>query len=190
MINKKDFADIRKEIEKISAKREKIIQVSREIIRFSKQVIYAVQRGDIKEAEKIVREMNIKIKNLRKIRIDFQIDTNIHNVAFQEYVEAICFYDFVRVGKIPSHSTLKVSVEDYLMGICDLTGEMCRKAVFNVINKKFKEAEKIKDFVNDIYGEFLKFNLRNGELRKKSDSIKWNLKKLEEIMYDVSLKGK
>ena len=46
--------------------------------------------------------------------------------------------------------------------------------------------EKIKNFVEDVYGEFLKFDLRNGQLRKKSDSIKWNLKKLEEILYDLN----
>ena len=55
-------------------------------------------------------------------------------------------------------------------------------------NRKFKEVEKIKDFVDDIYGEFLKFDLRNGNLRKKYDSVKWNLKKLEEVMYDIKKK--
>ena len=35
----------------------------------------------------------------------------------------------------------------------------------------------IKEFVSNIYTEFLKFDFRNSELRKKSDSIKWNLKK-------------
>ncbi|MBT7927970.1 hypothetical protein HN695_06565, partial [Candidatus Woesearchaeota archaeon] len=31
-------------------------------------------------------------------------------------------------------------------------------------------------------------DLRNGELRKKSDAIKWNLKKIEDILYDISMK--
>ena len=190
MINKKDFAEIRKTMDKIEVKRESIIRNSREIIGLSKQIIYALQRDDVKSAEKLVKDINAKIEKLRDIKIDFSIDTNISNVAFQEYVEALCFYDFIRFGKLPSHKTLKVSSEDYLMGICDLTGELCRKAIFEVIHKRFREAEKIKEIVNEIYGEFLKFNLRNGELRKKSDSIKWNLKKLEEIMYDVSIKGR
>ncbi|GAG22250.1 unnamed protein product, partial [marine sediment metagenome] len=54
----------------------------------------------------------------------------------------------------------------------------------------FKEALKIKAFVDEIYGEFLKFDLRNSELRRKSDSIKWNLKKLEDVIFDITLKGK
>ena len=63
------------------------------------------------------------------------------------------------------------------MGLCDLTGELGRKAVNEVIKKNFKQAEQIRELVDEIYGEFLKLNLRNSELRKKSDQIKWNLKK-------------
>jgi predicted translin family RNA/ssDNA-binding protein len=74
------------------------------------------------------------------------------------------------------------------LGICDLTGELTRRAVSLVTKGKGKEVLVIKNFVEDIYGEFLKFDLRNGNLRKKYDSIKWNLKKLEEIMYDLSKK--
>jgi hypothetical protein len=55
-----------------------------------------------------------------------------------------------------------------------------------VIAGKPKKALEIKDVVDEIYGEFLKMDLRNSELRKKSDQIKWNLKKLEEIAYDIS----
>ncbi|MDP7506717.1 MAG: hypothetical protein QF362_04730, partial [Candidatus Woesearchaeota archaeon] len=81
--------------------------------------------------------------------------------------------------------TLGVNSEDYLLGLCDLTGELGRRAVSLATKREFKEVELIKDTVEEIYGEFLKFNLRNSQLRRKSDSIKWNLKKLEEIMYDI-----
>jgi hypothetical protein len=36
----------------------------------------------------------------------------------------------------------------------------------------------------------LDFDFRSGELRKKSDAIKWNLKKIEDILYDLKLQGK
>src|SRR3989338_3960973 len=115
MINRNDFSRIRKEMHAADAKREEVIQLSREIITLSKQIIYAAQRNDLKSAD---------------------------------------------------------------------------SAIYDVIHKNFNEAEKIKELVHDIYGEFLKLHLRNGELRKKSDSIKWNLKKLEEVMYDISMKGR
>ena len=188
MLNKSEFNKIRNEMHKFDMEREEIIQISREIITLSKQIIYAAQRNDLKEAESAIKAIKDKIKKLRKVNIS--TDTNISSVAFQEYVEAIAFYEFVKNKKIPTRSSLGVSAEEYLSGLCDLTGELVRKAIYDVIHKKFDEAAKIKELVHDIYGEFLKLHLRNGELRKKSDSIKWNLKKLEEVMYDISMKGR
>ena len=188
MLDKNEFNKIRQEMHDIDLKREQVIQLSREIISVSKQVIYAAQRNDMKEAESAIKNIKNKVKELRKVNIN--TDTNINSVAFQEYVEAIAFYEFAKNNRIPTKKSLGVSAEDYLSGLCDLTGELVRKAIYDVIHKKFDEAEKIKDLVHEIYGEFLKLNLRNGELRKKSDSIKWNLKKLEEVMYDISMKGR
>ena len=186
MLNKKDFGKLRNEIHYLDEQREKVIQLSRETINLSKQIIYSAQRNEINED--LVKTIKAKIKELRKV--NFNADTNINSVAFQEYVEAICFHEFVKRGKIPTSKELGVSAEDYLSGICDLTGELVRKAVYDVIHRKFDEAAKIKELVHDIYGEFLKLHMRNGDLRKKSDSIKWNLKKLEEVMYDISMKGR
>ena len=188
MLNKSEFTKIREDMHRLDLKREEIIQTSREAISISKQIIYAAQRNDLKEAEDSIKKIKEKIKKLRKVNIP--TDTNINSVAFQEYVEAIAFYEFVKRKKVPTRASLGVSAEDYLSGLCDLTGELVRKAIYDVIHKKFDEASRIKELVHDIYGEFLKLHLRNGELRKKSDSIKWNLKKLEEVMYDISMKGR
>lgn len=188
MFDRKEFDNLRKELENSEATRESVIQISREIISLSKRIIYAVQRDDFSIASNLIVKIKSKIKELKKIHI--ALDTNIGSVAFQEYVEAICFYELTKAGRMPSYKILDVAAEDYLMGVSDLTGELVRKAIFNVINKKTNEAVKIRDLVNDIYGEFLKFNLRNGELRKKADSIKWNLAKLEDVMYDIAVKGK
>ena len=188
MLNKTEFKKLREELHRLDIKREEIIQTSREIINLSKQIIYATQRNELKSADSAIKIIKEKIKKLKKLNII--TDTNINSVAFQEYVEAICFYEFVKNNKIPTKSSLGVNSGDYLSGLCDLTGELVRKAIYNVIHKKFDEASKIKELVHDIYGEFLKLHLRNSELRKKSDAIKWNLKKLEEVMYDISMKGR
>src|SRR3989344_1734812 len=188
MLDKSEFNKIREEMHSLDLKREEIIQTSREVISISKQIIYAAQRNDLNEAEASIKKIKDKIKKLRKVNIS--TDTNINSVAFQEYVEAIAFYEFVKHKKEPTRASLGVSADYYLSGLCDLTGELVRKAIYDVIHKKFDEAARIKELVHDIYGEFLKLHLRNGELRKKSDSIKWNLKKLEEVMYDISMKGR
>jgi predicted translin family RNA/ssDNA-binding protein len=186
-IDKADFSRIRKELEKQEMKREGSISKSREIIKLSKQIIYAVHRNDMKKAGSIVSRIKRQISGLPKKE---SYDTGMINVAEQEYVEAVAYYSFVKGGKLPAVKGLGVNITNYLTGICDLTGELGRKAVNSVINGNFSEAMKIKGVVEEIYGEFLQMDLRNSELRKKSDQIKWNLKKLEEIAYDIRKKVK
>jgi predicted translin family RNA/ssDNA-binding protein len=187
MLDKKEFAEIRKEIEKADKIREDIIALSRDIISISKRIIYSIHRGNSGEASAYIKE--IKEKKRKLDRINRPVDANINKVAYQEYVEAMCYYGFVKNKKLPTKASLNVDIEDYLMGLCDLTGELSRRAVNDIIRKRFNEALKVKELVEEIYGEFLKFNLRNTELRKKSDSIKWNLKKLEDVIFDAKVKG-
>lgn len=187
MLDKEDFKRIREEIEASDVKREALIQLSREAINLSKKIIYALHRNDIKSASSYIKDIE---KKKNALGTNIWLDTNINQVALQEYAEALCYYHFIKNKKIPTASSLKVDNENYLMGLCDLTGELGRKAVNEVIRKNFEQAEQIRELVDEIYGEFLKFNLRNSELRKKSDQIKWNLKKLEDIVFELKLKEK
>ena len=187
MLNKTDFETIRKELKDFEVKREETIQSSREIITLSKQIIYSVHRSDLKNVEPLVKQIKVKIKSLDKKK---DYDTGISFVAFQEYVEAIAFYDLIKNNKLPNKKELNVDVEAYLCGLADLTGELGRKAVHDAIKKDFNSVIKIKEIVEDIYGEFLKFDLRNGELRKKSDSIKWNLNKIEDLVFSLNVNSR
>ncbi len=186
MLSKNDFQEIRKELDEFEKKREEIIQKSRKIIQLSKQVIYAAQRDELNESEKALKEMKKELKDLG----NHSFDTDLHKTALQEYVEAVCYFEFVKNERIPTSKEIGVNSEYYLLGICDLTGELVRKAVNDVINKNYDDFKKIKNLVEEIYGEFLKFNFRNGELRKKSGSIKWNLKKLEDMEYELKMRRK
>ena len=183
MINKQEFKDIGKELKKFEEDREKLIQQSREIITLSKQIIYSIHRDDIKKADTLSKV----IKNKIKILPNNSYDMNMSSVAKQEYVEAIAFLEFSKNNKIPTRKELKVDMEPYLSGLCDLTGELVRKAVNSAIRKNAGEVTRIRNFIDDFYGEMLMFDFRNGELRKKFDSIKWNLKKVEDIILEIKM---
>ncbi len=182
MLDLKDFEKIRAELKKFEQQREVLISSAREVIQLSKLIIHAIQRGDVKSAE----ELAVKIKKQVKSLPSENFETDMRHVALQEYVEALALLNFVKTKRIPNRKDLGVDNSSYLLGLCDLTGEFVRLAVNKVINKDYKAALDIKSAVDEIYGEFLKFDLRNGELRKKADSLKWNLKKLEDIALGIS----
>ncbi|KAF8349276.1 translin [Amanita rubescens] len=83
---------------------------------------------------------------------------------------------------------LALPVEDYLQGVISLVNELSRLAVNAVTMGNFDEPIKISIFVKDIFAGFSVLNLKNDVLRRRFDSLKYDLKKIEEVVYDVSLR--
>ncbi len=189
MINKDKFTKIKGELEKYDKERESIILKTREIITLSKQIIYGLHRKE--NVDELVEEIKKEISNLKDLAKDPASEyTGSYKSAMQEYVEALAFYQYVKDGSLLEHEELDILPEHYLLGLCDLTGELVRNGVNASIEEEYEKTAKIKDFVSELYGVLLQFNFRNGELRKKFDGIKWDLKKLEDMVFDLKLKGK
>ncbi len=186
VLDKAEFESIKRELASFEEKRELAIATSRDIIHLSKQIIYGIHRGDLEKARGLLPAIRKAIASLP----EGKTETDMPEVAKQEYVEAAAYLEFVDHGRLPTRKELDVEFHPYLSGLCDLTGELVRKAVKDVIEHRYEEAKRIHGLVDEIYGAFLQFDLRGGELRKKSDSIRWNLKKLEDVMYDMELKGR
>lgn len=47
----------------------------------------------------------------------------------------------------------------------------------------------ISRFVGDLNAGFRLLNLKNDGLRKRFDALKYDVKKIEEIVYDISIRG-
>lgn len=183
IIDEKDFLDARKDLESFDEARENQIRTCRDVIRISKKIIYAVHRDDFETAKQEI----ISIKETLARCGDERLDNNMLTVAWQEYVEALCYYHVIADGRLPSRADLGASSNDYLLGLCDLCGELVRRAINSAAQGDVEMTKKMKDLVADIFAQFLQYDLRNSELRKKSDGLKYHLNKLEEILYDLSI---
>lgn len=188
MIDKEKFEKIRNDIEKYDEFREEVIKSSRIVLKSAKLLIYSIHRKT---------DIETNLNDLKKYKIELDsiiskdpklLSEGSYSEACQEYVEAMTYFNYFNNDSLVYPEDLGVSVEDYLMGICDLTGELARKAVMMAISCDIKELERIHSIVDEIFNEFLKFSFRNGHLRKKSDAIKWNLKKIEEVLYDYKIR--
>ncbi|MBI3033621.1 hypothetical protein HYY72_00480 [Candidatus Woesearchaeota archaeon] len=182
MIDKKDFSGMRREIEESDRKREETIALSREIIRLSKRIIYSAHRDELEQAKKLLSVIKEQVKKLKAYS---NAEEGHYRTAIQEYVEATCFYSLVKLRELPKRASLEVSAEHYLLGICDLSGELVRRAINSAIKGKKEDARFIRDFMEEIYGELLQFDYRNGDLRRKFDGIKYDLRKLEDLAFEL-----
>uniref|UniRef100_A0A336KXM7 Translin n=1 Tax=Culicoides sonorensis TaxID=179676 RepID=A0A336KXM7_CULSO len=82
-----------------------------------------------------------------------------------------------------------LDLEDYLLGILNLASELSRFAVNAVTAEDYERPLKISKFVGDLNSGFRMLNLKNDGLRKRFDALKYDVKKIEEIVYDISIRG-
>lgn len=181
-MHKLDLRATRKEYDSYDKFREAVIIQSRAVLKSAKQQIYALHaRKTVLSA--LLDEFK-KLQKKVKMHEKLQFEGSYHE-ACQEYAEAELYSDYVSAKKFRTAEELGISVDDYLSAVSDLTGELVRKAVHETIKKNYDVVYEIHEFVSNVYGQFLKFSFRNSALRKKSDTIKYNLHKIEDIVYDV-----
>ena len=184
MVDRKEFAAMQQELAADDAAREQVIKASRDVLKQAKQLIYAVHRND-PQAPALAKALREQKRRLDALARDGAEDEGSYRAALEEYAEAIAFLTFHGSGALASRKEIGVHTEDYLAGIADLTGEMVRFAANAIIAGHPEKARQAAQMVEQLYGQFLQFDFRNGLLRKKSDSIKYNLQRLEEMMYDT-----
>jgi hypothetical protein len=79
--------------------------------------------------------------------------------------------------------------EDYLQGVITLVNELSRLAINSVTLQNYTYPLVISSFVGEMFAGFQLLNLKNDSLRRRFDSLKYDLKKIEEVVYDISLRG-
>lgn len=82
-----------------------------------------------------------------------------------------------------------ISIEEYLHALISLIEELARLAVNSVTLGDYERPLQISQFVKDLHAGFQILNLKNDTLRRRSDSIKYNVKKVEDVVYDLSLRN-
>lgn len=82
-----------------------------------------------------------------------------------------------------------ITIEEYLLAVTGLTDELARLAVNAVTLGDHELAVKISTFVKDIHAGFQLLNLKNDILRKRVDGVKYAVKKVEDVVYDLSLRN-
>jgi len=188
MFNKGFIKKIRKDFFQQESERRQIISVSNDILHQAKKIIFSLHRLDFDYSEQKFLELEKELKKLEKnfgfLRINKE---GSYKAAVEEYIEAKFFYFILKDLKINKIKGLRFQFDSYLAGICDLTGELVRFAINQVSLGNIKEVERVKIFINDILKELSEFSF-TGYLRTKYDQSRNNLRKIEQINYEVKLK--
>ncbi|GJJ70062.1 hypothetical protein EMPS_02411 [Entomortierella parvispora] len=94
----------------------------------------------------------------------------------------------VKVDLDNNITDFQISIEEFLHGVVSLTNELSRLAVNAVTAGDYTRPVRIGKFLKELYSGFQLLNLKNDSLRKRFDGIKYDIKKVEEIIYDLTVR--
>ncbi|KAF2646372.1 Translin [Massarina eburnea CBS 473.64] len=82
-----------------------------------------------------------------------------------------------------------LTIEEYLLSLVSLVEELTRLARNAVTLGDYERPLLINQFVKDVFAGFQILNLKNDILRKRSDGLKYRVKDVEDVVYDLSLRN-
>ena len=190
MIDKNLLEQLRKDYQANESQRRQIISASNAILFEAKKTIFALQRDDFKTAAAKLEENEKNLKNLAgRFGQERLNKEGAYKAAVEEYLEGKTFYAAIKNKKIEAVPGIKLDYEGYLGGICDLIGELVRYATNQAAKGKFAAVAKIKKDAEDIMAQLMDFDM-TGYLRTKYDQARGHLRKLEQMAYEIKLRGK
>ncbi len=192
MVNKTYFKKLHNILKKEEEIKETSMQKSKQVVRLSKRVIYALHKNDIKNSKKFLDELKKAFDDIKTMQTKYKNKVHDHSfrMAEQEFAEAALYYNYLKNARLLTHDKLKVSVKSYLHGIVDLGGELLRKAVYVASKGDYDSIHKIRKFLDELYMNLLGLEIRENDIRKKMDSFKYFLNKLDDILFDIKIRGK
>lgn len=167
---------IEKSIDDKDKIREKSLKTSREIIVGCRKSIQNIHQKNFKEAKSFINKSSKKLQTLydiTKSHPDLFHAGFVEN-AVQELVEAHCFYNIMKGKNLPDPDEIQTTYSSYLMGLCDLVGELRRTALDNIRGGKPKRADNCLKMMEDIYGVIIRFDYPSGliPIKKKQDMVR------------------
>jgi predicted translin family RNA/ssDNA-binding protein len=191
MLDRDFFAAIKGELSAYESARREIIKLSSDAIAAAKRAIFALHRDDAAAAAKLLGEADAAFEKIRaaiKLQPDLAAEGS-YRAALEEYVEAQLYRQYLAEGTVGKVAGEHIDYDIYIGGLTDLTGEMQRRQVRLATEGRTEEVRKIKELMESIVAELLEMDL-GGYLRNKFDQAKNNLRRAEEVLYELTLRGK
>ncbi|RLF26089.1 MAG: RNA-binding protein [Thermoplasmata archaeon] len=167
---------IEKNIDSKDKIRERALRTSREIIVNCRKSIQNIHQSKYREAKTLISRASKKIQELYDItkeHPDLYHAGFVENAA-QELVEANCFYNIMKGKDLPDPDELKTTYSSYLLGLCDLVGELRRAALDSIRLGEPKKADDYLNMMENIYAEIIRFDYPSGliPIKKKQDMVR------------------
>jgi predicted translin family RNA/ssDNA-binding protein len=188
MFNKNEFRDAAAHHAAISAARRDLQAVSTTALGASKRSIFATQRDDEKISARELGAAKAAIKKGMTLvgREPRLLGEGVWRAALEEFTEASMYHDAMFGKKIEQPREIVGDTDTFIGALSDLTGELVRSSVIAATTRDAGEVKRLQDLVREAVAFLLTLDL-TGTHRQKFDQAKQNLRKIEEIAFNLSL---
>ncbi len=171
-------ARIHAEFEAMNARRDEVLNHTRELVRLCSEMIRTVLRGQWEAVDEQARTLHAAADELRAFVADYPMleHTGYTQDAFKEYVEAMITRALVRGdADLPTPEDLGVLTSTYLNGLAEAASEL-RRHVLNLLRDgQMDEARRLLDVMDTIYDVLFSFGYPDaitGGLRHRVDQLR------------------
>ena len=185
-----DLNDIKERMDSLDKIREDVIKQCRDIQKMSKQAIFSVHRGSLADASKKLeqsKELSVKIQAIITQSGNPMLRQGAFSNSLEEWAEGALTLEWIKSKRIISKAELEiVNSFEYIGALSDFTGEIGRIAVAEASKRNVTDVKEILECDVAISAAIMTLNI-GGKYSKKADAVSMNLKKVESIIYDLSL---
>lgn len=188
VLDTNEFQQICQRMNEYDQLRENVIKDSRDVQKLSKQAIFSVVRGQTGEAQ-------AKLDQAKKIADKIFVTVNKYPTlrpgafsnSLEEWAEGMMLIHWVNNHTVPSKADLQVlNTGEFIGGLSDFTGEIGRIAVMLAAKRDIDGVREIQQ-VDVVVADFIsRLNIAN-RYGKKLEATNTNLRKLEDIVYELSM---
>jgi translin len=156
--------------------REDALKASRDIIISCRRGIQQLHRNQIDEAESYIKQASAKLAQLNdgtKDHPDIFHAGFVENAA-QEFVEIQCLYNIMKGEDLPDPDIIQTTYSAYLLGLCDVVGELRRGALDFMLEGNTMKANEYLKYMDRIYDAIMSFDYPSAlvPIKKKQDMVR------------------
>jgi len=156
--------------------RENALRYSRDIIICCRKGIQQLHRNLPEGAESFRTQAYTLLKELNDLTKNHP---DIFNAGFvenaaQEYVELHCLANIMRGEDLPDPDAIQTTYSSYLLGLCDVVGELRRGALDFMLEGNTEKANEYLHHMDRIYDAIMSFDYPSAlvPIKKKQDMVR------------------
>jgi predicted translin family RNA/ssDNA-binding protein len=169
--------------------RDAIFRETKTVFRNNAQIFFMVRTGDMTNLDQLIQEnQSVVSQILVSVKQDETQREGRLSQAIEKFTEARLLQNFFLTGKLVSPSEAQPCNDDeYLGGVIGCAQELARYVIGKASEGDFASISICRTLVTELNGKMLEFDFRNGPLRKKYDGLKYALKTIEDVMFELSM---